>query len=509
LNGVGAFVSDATAACDERAESNDGDTERTDDASHARALSHASFHRTSQRFSDLRATAFPRFAASTCTPRHRTVRIARSLVRVTAAESTCPPREIGYHGAMRASLLRHIRGGRVASRLFLPCAAVVVVACSGSNQAGLLGDDDGGGPGTGVDGGGTGVKGDGGSNTSDGGAREAGTDGGATGMPGEVDKVAACDTGLAIDGDATSFAKALGVCTNAAKDGYGLVSASYSKGFGVTDAPVAEQWGILPSFGSAVMPREGASIGVLSTGYARAYDSAAGTATDFVNGTALYAADPTVTGVTSSGPGTGTAPPNFPKAVATCPQSKTVNDMIDVKLTLQAPKDATGFQLDFDFYASDWPNYVCSVFNDAFLVYVTSQAIKGDTIATGPSGEPISVNVSYFDRCTAQTAVGCSRSNNGSTADPPLATAACAGGVSELAGTGYGDSMATTCTTPQTATVGGATGWLTARAPVTPGETFTLELMIWDAGDGLLDSSVLVDNFKWLGGGAVKAGTTR
>jgi len=35
--------------------------------------------------------------------------------------------------------------------------------------------------------------------------------------------------------------------------------------------------------------------------------------------------------------------------------------------------------------------------------------------------------------------------------------------------------------------------------PIHPGEQFTLELMIWDAGDGILDSSVLLDHFQWLG----------
>ena len=36
-----------------------------------------------------------------------------------------------------------------------------------------------------------------------------------------------------------------------------------------------------------------------------------------------------------------------------------------------------------------------------------------------------------------------------------------------------------------------------------PGETFTLDLMIWDTGDGELDSSVLLDNFQWVAGEVV------
>ena len=32
------------------------------------------------------------------------------------------------------------------------------------------------------------------------------------------------------------------------------------------------------------------------------------------------------------------------------------------------------------------------------------------------------------------------------------------------------------------------------------GETITLEFIIWDTGDAILDSSVLLDNFTWVEG---------
>ena len=75
-------------------------------------------------------------------------------------------------------------------------------------------------------------------------------------------------------------------------------------------------------------------------------------------------------------------------------------------------------------------------------------------------------------------------------------TAACAGGVAEFAGTGFED-LGQWCT--GTTTGGGATGWLTSQAPVKPGETITLEFMIWDTGDASYDSSVVLDNFQWQG----------
>ncbi len=67
----------------------------------------------------------------------------------------------------------------------------------------------------------------------------------------------------------------------------------------------------------------------------------------------------------------------------------------------------------------------------------------------------------------------------------------CGSGTQELLGTGFGDTDMTQCdpstTNNVSATLGASTGWLTTTAPINPGEQFTLEFMIWVAGDGLLD----------------------
>jgi len=34
-------------------------------------------------------------------------------------------------------------------------------------------------------------------------------------------------------------------------------------------------------------------------------------------------------------------------------------------------------------------------------------------------------------------------------------------------------------------------------APVQPGETITLQFLIWDTGDGVCDSSAIIDNWQW------------
>jgi hypothetical protein len=322
------------------------------------------------------------------------------------------------------------------------------------------------------------------------------------GAVGPVDVTPPCDTGLAVDAsDAALFAKAIGVCKAAGADGFGLMSASYSNAFGSSSLPAAGQWGLLPQFGSVIKPQEGSALGVISSGFAREYDDATGTSqgmkSDFVSGNPMDGTNYP----------TGQAPPGFPKAAAGCQQDGLVNDMVDVKLVLKAPPDATGFQFDFDFYSSEWPNYVCSNFNDAFIAYLTSQGTTGN-ISFDAMNNPVAVNNNFFDRCTPSVPVGCSRSNL-PFPDPPLSTSTCPSGPSELGGTGFGDTYATQCLTGnQMATLGGATGWLTTKAPIMPGEQFTLEFMIWDAGDGLLDSSVLIDHFQWIGG-TVSTGTTR
>ncbi len=45
--------------------------------------------------------------------------------------------------------------------------------------------------------------------------------------------------------------------------------------------------------------------------------------------------------------------------------------------------------------------------------------------------------------------------------------------------------------------IGGATRWLTTTAPVIPGETITLRFAVFDEEDYIIDSAVLLDNFRW------------
>ena len=98
------------------------------------------------------------------------------------------------------------------------------------------------------------------------------------------------------------------------------------------------------------------------------------------------------------------------------------------------------------------------------------------------------MNNNFFQVCSpANATVGC---------DGTQSTDACSLGNKELQGTGFFISGANDC--GQNDSGGGATGWLTTAAPVTPGEIITLQFMIWNTGDEAFDSSVLLDNWTWV-----------
>jgi hypothetical protein len=310
---------------------------------------------------------------------------------------------------------------------------------------------------------------------------------------GTTEPPAPCDTGLATSGTAEDFAKALGICQAATSTQWGLVSATFTQGYNSTVAPNAGQHGVLPAFGSVIMPREGTNLGVLSSGYALQCDAASASTTCAANGMGSpYFKGPQ----TAMDAANGTPPPGYPKSTAACAVATTIFDTIGVTLQIKVPKNVASMSLDFDFYSSEWPEYVCSNYNDQFVAWLQSEAWGGANgagdlnFAWDSTGAGISVNSPFLTRCTAGTPTGCA--NTLGTMD----TATCPGGPTELQGTGF-YNLGTYCTT--TSTGGGATGWLTSTAPVKGGETITLQLIVWDTGDANWDSSVLVDDIKWYG----------
>lgn len=301
---------------------------------------------------------------------------------------------------------------------------------------------------------------------------------------GMVNNRPTCDEGLEEQGDAEEFAKTLGLCRNAAKGGAGVVSAVFTQGYAVTAAPPMDQHAILPKFGDVLVPREGKRLGVLSTGFAQEFNGHPGF---------TFGGGDSMTWDSAAGTSEGRVPGGFPRPVHGCELASDVHDVVNLKLTLRAPKNATGLAFDFNFLSGEWPAFICSRYNDSFIAFLSAKGFNDDVpdnMSFDLSFNTFSVNSTAFDCCTPGVETGCSG------ARPKQSV--CPSGPGELAGTGFG--VEGSHCGGQTSTGGGGTGWLTSRAPITRGEVFTLELIIFDTGDGQQDSSVLLDNFRWLTG---------
>ncbi len=297
--------------------------------------------------------------------------------------------------------------------------------------------------------------------------------------------IGACDTGLPANPTAAQLAKAIGLCPNKG-DTWGVVSAKFTQGYQNTQAPNPQQAGALPKFGSTVTPRQGSSIGIISSGLASPMDCGSGNFNGSIN---------------CAGTAAGAAPPNYPKTVSGCPIANNVNNVMNVVLKIQVPANAKGFSFDFNFYSGEWPDFVCTNFNDSFVAWLESSAWQGKggdlNISFDSNNNPINVNNGFFQVCSPP-----------GTQCPNMKTAAtCTLGESQLLGTGF-DMKQDYCLTGTNTTGGGATGWLTTTAPVAQGEQITLQFMVWNTGDDEYDSTVLLDNWQWQAS-ATSVSTTR
>jgi hypothetical protein len=288
------------------------------------------------------------------------------------------------------------------------------------------------------------------------------------------DPDAPCDKDIAIDdAEPLRAAAALGICKIADLEddtSWGIVSARWSMVNGAVPIDVAPfhlGHGVLPSFGNEVIPLEGERILVLSSGTAR------------------RPGDPDYSKPQGFDKKYGSPPPQgFPKESPTCPGVVTgpTRDDIALELELRPPPGAQSIAFDFDFFTWEWPDYVCSTFNDFFVALLEPFPAKqtDGNISFDSENNPVSVNNGLVRVCTCDGGPPCN-------APPvnPLKSYDCKLGHTRLAGTGFEGHA--------------ATGWLRTKAPVNSGSSFKLRFGIYDSGDGVLDSTVLIDNFRWLG----------
>jgi hypothetical protein len=241
------------------------------------------------------------------------------------------------------------------------------------------------------------------------------------------------------------------------------LGACVAGGGGKGNPPHSLSHHVLTAFGPNVSPLDGKTMVALSSGVAEP-----GKIDESPSGAAMCTRSRT--------------PAGFPiSSKMACPGQQiaaddNANDGIALELEIRAPSNAFGFSFDFDFYTYEFPEFVCTEFNDFFvaLLYSSHPSTPANkNISFDKQGNPVSVNNAFVEVCTA-----------GEAGEKMFA---CPLGRKELQGTGFDD--------PDNSA---ATSWLRTNAKIVPGETFKIRFAVWDMGDEVLDSTVLLDRFVWV-----------
>ena len=318
---------------------------------------------------------------------------------------------------------------------------------------------------------------------------------------GEIDEEqSTCDEGLASDTtDAQAFARAMELCQFTEEDPedpadrtWGIIDASLTLADG-TGTPLAVQHALRGSYGDLIDPEEGDTMVVLSSGHAAGVGDSDPDYAPFQPGEDLDSVSDAPADWLEANGG------EFPNpAGCTEPWSTDANDSAMLTIRLRAPTNANSFSVRMFFFSAEWPEWVCSAFNDFFVTLVggTADNPEDRNIAIFDDGDtvwPVGVNLAgvaegLFGQCENGT-VGCEDE------DSPITDYDGCVGVALLEGTGF-DESDDGCGGGQTI-VGGGTGWLTMSGNVTPGEVFEVRFAIWDSSGHIFDSLVLLDDWEW------------
>ncbi len=178
----------------------------------------------------------------------------------------------------------------------------------------------------------------------------------------------------------------------------------------------------------------------------------------------------------------------------------TANDSVMLVLTIRAPTNARAFSFNSYFFSAEFPEYVCTPYNDQFVALVdtpngTPSPIANPvdknlmTLTQNNQKWPIAINIasgtSVFSVCD-------SASKSQQCQGQQVSTISCGLGATQLDGTGFEKPTTDNCL------VGGGTYWLTTAGNVIPGDVVQLRIAIWDVSDSIFDSTALIDGFQWL-----------
>jgi len=314
---------------------------------------------------------------------------------------------------------------------------------------------------------------------------------------------ATCDSGLTSNSNtAMDYAKAMELCQTATVNDkkWGVISARFTLPSG-TGSPNVNQRAIRPVFGGTTV-RAGSSFVVLSTGNAAAPNQTNPPYVAFQSGNAV--------GTTSGMPTDWLAAHNntLPNAPG-CPAptgGTTANDPIMLELKIRTPSNAKSFSLSTNFMSAEYPEWVCSAYNDFFVVLLDSAwngspanpTDKSLAIYKSPQNQtyPVGVNLAYGN---TGLFTDCKNGDTGCAAGSVAGTISTCTGTGGLTGTGMDvanpSGLPGYCGSNNLS--GGGTGWLVTSGNVKGGEIITLRIAIWDTSDGILDSLSFIDNFTW------------
>jgi len=269
-----------------------------------------------------------------------------------------------------------------------------------------------------------------------------------------------CDGNLAIDeSDPTIALQAIGLCS-------GVQSAAWVLPDGTAPSTQLTNYhlghGILDDFGSNVNVQEGTQLLALSSGAARRPGDTGYQGTNGLN-----------KNISCS------HPQGFPKTSPSCGSQLGggCHDGAAIEVTLTVPASANGFSFASKYYTGEWSQYVCSQFADVFLALLSPapQGQQDGNVTFDSLGNTMGSHSELIDVCTCTPSPPCT---GGGISFP------CALGDAELSGTGFVDHA--------------ATGWLQTVVPATGGGSITLRFTVYDSGDGVIDSLVLIDRWRWV-----------
>lgn len=296
--------------------------------------------------------------------------------------------------------------------------------------------------------------------------------------------VTACDQDLpAVISDPLDAAKAMGICNVGVEENpsdprqrkWGVIAASFSDIAGAflttpprKNASPAKQLSILPDFGSATQPQEGASLFALSSGNAKI-------AKNFCKSDSAFA--------------NNQYPPGFPKK-GDCGTTGNPFDGIALDMKLRAPTNAKSFKIRFKFFTCEYPDYTCSLFNDVFAILMApSPLLKNDPMSDG--GNNTSANIAFETSDTGtKNVIGVNNTSflTACKPDPQTEKYKNCGNDAGLKGSGFEGHA--------------ASAWLETQVPIPAfpegaDRVISLRFAIWDSADHKLDSTAVVDGFEW------------